>query len=296
MRSFEGTVLFVDMLGFSALTRGMLRLDEEHCRPWKVDAGGASPHQLLAAKILLAFRKTLLATKKTHQDVKVAQLSDCAFLWSEEAGAVIDAGRHLMHEAALSGLLCRGGLASGSVHEPDKVNRSLGAFIVGDAVTRAATYESAGKGMRVFTDTETADQVMQARRYERFQPLVNPLTGDTVDEWQWYALPASLRRERDVKKVGEAVERLVGCHAMLRYSPKLAWSATSPEGRRQIACSIAAASNAMEELSGQTGNYGFSVEQLLVADQQRGDEVCRRIKKQFTEELVAAVKREQGKR
>jgi len=295
MRSFEGTVLFVDMLGFSALTRGTLSLGEEQYKPWKVDTHGAAPHQLLAAKLLLAFRKTLLATKSSHQKVNLAQLSDCAFLWSESAGEVTDAGRHLLHEAALNGLLCRGGLASGSIHEPDKVNRSLGAFIVGDAVTRAATYESAGKGMRVFTDPETADQVMQARRHERFRPLVNPMTGDTGDEWQWYAPPSSLREERSIKKLSGAVERLVGCHAMIRYSPRLAWSATSPEGRRQIACSIAAVSDAMEDLSGKTGDYSFSVEHLLGSEQRRGDVVCKRIWKQFTEALVAAIRSKQAR-
>lgn len=290
MRSIQGAVLFVDMLGFSALTRGKLILSKEECEPWKVDPTGDFPHQLLAAKILLAFRKALSQTKKAFGTVRVAQLSDCAFLWSTDVGAIVDAGRYLMHKAALNGLLCRGGLAFGDVHEPDKVNQSLGAFIVGDAVTRAASYEAMGKGMRVFTDSETARRVLMARPTAGFQPLVNPLTGDTIDEWRWYAPNQSLLTERNIKKLREQLERLVGCHTMLRYSPRLAWSATTIEGRRQIACSVAAVSDAMEQLAGNSRVYLFSVEQLVSATQARSNSIRQRFQKQVVDELLAVIR------
>lgn len=289
MRSFQGAVLFVDMLGFSALTRGKLSLGKEECEPWKVDPKGDFPHQLLAAKILMEFRKALSQAKKAFDIVRVAQLSDCAFLWSTDVGAIVDVGRYLMHEAALKGLLCRGGLAFGDVHEPGKVNHSLGAFIVGDAVTRAATYETAGKGMRVFTDPETAERVLKARPTECFQPLVNPLTGDTVDEWRWYAPSQSLLSERNMTRLRGELERLVGCHTMLRYSPRLAWSATTPEGCRQIACSVVAVSDAMQQLSGNSGTYRFSVEHLSSANQGRSNSVRQRVQKQFVDELLTAI-------
>jgi len=289
MRSFQGAVLFADMLGFSALTRGNLNLGAQECDPWKVDSNGDFPHQLLAAKILLAFRKALTQTKKAFEGVRVAQLSDCAFLWSTDVGAIADAGRYLMYEAALRGLLCRGGLAFGDVHEPDKVNHSLGAFIVGDAVTRAATYESVGKGMRVFTDPETAHRVMAVRPTESFQPLINPLTGDTFDEWRWYAPSQSTRSERTVTSLRKELERIVGCHTMLRYSPKLSWSATTSEGCRQIACSVVAVSNALEQLSGNSGAYQFSVEYLLGANHRRSDSVRKRIQQEWVNKLLGAI-------
>lgn len=291
MKSYQGAVLFVDMLGLSVLTRGQLKLSTNECGPWKIDAEEDVPHQLLAAQIILAFRRALIRTKKAFGTVRVAQLSDCAFLWSPHVAAVADAGRHLMHEAALLGLLCRGGLATGDIHEPNKVNHSLGAFIVGDAVTRAVTYESMGKGMRVFTDQETAGQVMAVRPSQTFQPLVNPMSGDTVDEWLWYEPRQSLREERDVTVLRKEVERLVGCHTMLRYSPKLAWSATTPEGRRQLACSIVAVSDAMERLSGRTGAYLFSVEHLLHANQVRSDGARRGTQQKFVDELMSAIRR-----
>jgi hypothetical protein len=289
MKSFQGGVLFVDMLGFSALTRGNLKLGAEECEPWEVDTAGDFAHQLLAAKILLAFRRVLSQTRKTFDVVKVAQLSDCAFLWSTDIGAIVDAGRHLMHEAALTGLLCRGGFAFGDVHEPSKVNQSLGAFIVGDAVTRAATYESVGKGMRVFTDSETAHRIKKVRPNEDFQPLVNPLTGDAVDEWRWYTPSQPLSAARNAVSFRKELSRLVGCHTMLRYSPKLAWSATTLEGRRQIACSIVSISEVMEQISGNSGAYRFSVESLLTTNQRRSDEIREKNQQKFMDELLPAV-------
>lgn len=285
MKSYQGAVLFIDMLGFSALTRGMLSLGEAECEPWKVDATNTARHQLLAAQLLLAFRRTLTRTKNAFERLKIAQLSDCAFLWSGDVGSVTDAGRYLMQEAALLGLLCRGGLAFGDVHEPNKVRHSLDAFIVGDAVTRAATYEAVGKGTRIFTDAETGEHVLKARPNETFQPFINPLTGDVVDEWSWYEPTRQLRYERDPMTIRREVERLAGCHAMLRYSPKLAWSATTAEGRRQIACSVVAVSDAMERLAGQ-GLYRFSVEHLLLGNVPRSERTRERVQSEFVDEIT----------
>ncbi|ARP54245.1 hypothetical protein ALFP_2358 [Alcaligenes faecalis] len=286
MRSFQGAVLFVDMLGFSALTGGKLTLGDDEYAPWQVESKGEYPHQLLAAKILIKFRKTLMQTSKAFAGVRVAQLSDCAFLWSTDVGLIVSAGRKLMHEAALMGLLCRGGLAFGNIHEPDKSNHSLGAFIVGDAVTRAATYETMGKGMRIFTDIETASRVLEACPFESISPLTNPLTGDTVDEWQWYA-PNQLLSEQKSLRFRKELERIVGCHTMLRYSPKFAWNATTPEGRRQIACSIAAVSSALERLSRDSKEYIFTVEQLLAANPSRSDVLRKKVQKLFVNELMS---------
>ncbi|MCD5997428.1 hypothetical protein KDX38_28230 [Pseudomonas sp. CDFA 602] len=286
MRSFQGAVLFVDMLGFSALTRGKLNLTESEYTPWKITPEGNFPHQLLAAQILLSFRKILMRTGRRFKTVKLAQLSDCAFLWSEDLGAVTDAGRFLMHEAIEAGLLCRGGLAFGDIHEPNKIDRTIGAFIVGDAVTRAATYETMGKGMRVFTDADTAAEILLKRLRESFHGLTNPLTGETVDEWLWYAPESLLESQRSGMALDEVVRRLVSCHTMLRYSPRFAWNAVSPEGCRQLACSIVAISDAMQKLSRGYGEFEFTVEYLIGAMQSRKDAVRERVQKQFSIELL----------
>lgn len=42
----------------------------------------------------------------------------------------------------------------GQIIEPEKTRKSLGHFICGNAVTRAAKLESVGKGARIFIDRE----------------------------------------------------------------------------------------------------------------------------------------------
>lgn len=131
----------------------------------------------------------------------------------------------------------------------------------------------------------TATRVMKARPNERFQPLLNPLTGVNVDEWKWYAPnPQMLSRQRK-SRLRQELERVVGCHTTLRFSPKLSWSATTEEGKRQIACSVAAVSDALEQLSGNSEEYKYSVESLLLSDSGRSDAVCLKIQKKFVEEL-----------
>lgn len=291
MKSYQGAVLFIDMLGFGDLTRGQLKLTAGECEPWKVNVESNAPHQLLAAKLLLAFRKALVSTQNAHESVEIAQLSDCCFIWSSDLSCVVDAGRHFMRQATLGGLLCRGGFAYGQIHEPERVKLSLGAFVVGDAVTRAAMLERSGKGTRVFTDEETGREVLKRRRDERFQPLTNPLTGEIVDEWLWYAPQASLRNDGNTRAIPGAIKTLVSYHTTLRYSPKLAWSATTPEGRRQIACSIAAVSQQMEEMSGNRGQYAFSVDSLLNADMVRSETTQNKLHDRFVDELTRLVKR-----
>jgi len=289
MRSYQGVVLFVDMLGFSALTRGGLKLTAAELIPWNVDPDGDFSNQILATKIIIAFRQVLAKTKKRYGQIKVAQLSDCAFLWSSDAALVAKAGKYLLREAASIGLLCRGGLAYGDIHEPDKLNHSLGAFVVGDAVTRAAISESMGKGMRVFTDSDTATYFSANCPQESFKELENPLTGEIVDEWQWYALSRSdLEGRRSTLET--ALLNLATWHATLRYSPRLAWSATSSEGSRQISCSIAAISDHMNDLSGGRPDLKFTVEGLMQTSMDRSHETVAKISRQFAGELVAVVR------
>ena len=180
MKVTKGAVLFIDMLGFNALTSGELILGHEELYAWDIDLKEDEPHQQLAAKLLIDFRKVLKRINQKFSSVNVAQLSDCAFLWSADVDMLATVGRYLMQDAVSKGLLCRGGLATGSIHEPDKLDHALGAFIVGDAVTRAVKYENAGKGMRIFTDKETAEYILEKSTDEKFKQLLNPLNGETM--------------------------------------------------------------------------------------------------------------------
>jgi len=140
--------------------------------------------------------------------------------------------------------------------------------------------------MRVFTDADTAAEILLKRPRESFQGLINPLMGETVDEWLWYAPESLLESQRSGLALDAVVKRLVSCHTMLRYLPRFAWNAVSPEGCRQLACSIVAISDSMQKLSQGYGDYQFTVEYLMGAMQIRKDAVRDRVQKQFARELL----------
>ena len=76
------------------------------------------------------------------------------------------------------------------------------------------------------------------------------------------------------------------------YSPKLAWSASTPEGRHQIACSLVAISNVLNELSGNCKDFDCSVKDLLEPNSNRSDAERKKAQLQFVHGLLA---RQHGK-
>jgi hypothetical protein len=288
MKQYSGAVLFVDMLGIGALTQGQIHLTKAECDSWHVKEEATSSHQLLGAKLLLQFRKSLRHTRDSFNDVKVAQLSDSAFLWSSDPFAVINAAREFMWHSLSAGLLCRAGLAYGQIIEPNKVNKSLGQFILGDAVTNAVGFEGRGKGARIFCDNEIAQQIYSKSRFqsEPFAPLRNPLDGSIVDEYRWYLFPKAIERKKSIiKNPRQTVVGLINLLAILRHSPQLNWNARSSAGRLQIACTIEAISKMIENFI-PTKNYAFSVEHLLaVEDAKRSVEQMDRIRNTYLQEI-----------
>src|SRR5687767_20542 len=117
------------MLGIGALTRGQVHLQEADFDAWDIAEPGQ--HQLFAAKLLQQFRQCLLQVSSSNKSsLRVAQLSDSAFLWSADPSVVVEAARDLMWRVTRLGLLCRAGMAFGQIVEPAKVNRSLGEFVL----------------------------------------------------------------------------------------------------------------------------------------------------------------------
>lgn len=283
MKQYSGAVFFVDMLGIGALTQGKVPLSAVELDPWKVPVDGQSGHQLLAAKLLTQFR-TSLRKMRSRCAVKVAQLSDCAFIWSPEADSVALAARVLMTNLTLSGLLCRGGMAYGQIVEPSKVDRSLGSFILGDAVTRAAGLESRGKGCRIFCDREIAHQTLElGADAEDFAPLKNPLDGAIVDEFRWYIVPKQGALTSDANL--ERAISLVNLVTMLRHSPRFSWNTATLEGRVQVACSVEAIS-AVTRLFVPTDDYVYNAEYMIdYGDVKRSDVLRAKMLKRFTLEV-----------
>lgn len=122
---------FVDILGVGALTQGKIEISENDFLAHNFGYNsGFSEHQF-CAKLLLKFRRILISATQHVKNIKVAQLSDCAFIWSEDPNLVVNVARDIMWKTVLGGILCRGGLASGQIVEPDKINTKLGMFICG---------------------------------------------------------------------------------------------------------------------------------------------------------------------
>ncbi|MFQ2385899.1 hypothetical protein [Aeromonas dhakensis] len=260
----EAAVFFIDILGMSALTEGSIDLTGIHKKIdtsiYEVEINGkkelSSPNQIIAAWTLNRFREAL---RNVHFkfDVKVSQLSDCAFIWSESSSELLMASSKIMWDLTLSGVLCRGGLSYGEVIIPDNDKESFGSFILGDAVTRAAKHESRGKGCRVFSDADAIhyfhkdfpgkvnSPVVSTRIYnDIFSPITNPLDFSIVDEFKWYLFHdlkgiTKNATEIDHDRLAMYMAALVSA---LRHSPYYAWNSLNKHGLIQLAGSIEAIS------------------------------------------------------
>ena len=153
MKEYEGAVLFVDILGIGELTSGdSIKITQADFEAICVSTNHSISNQTYCAFLLSSFRRTLAGLNT--KGISVSQLSDCAFLWSEQPNLILSSARKLMWKNLRAGVLCRAGLSYGQIVQPDATNRKIGHFVCGDAVTRAAHLETRGKGARIFVDTK----------------------------------------------------------------------------------------------------------------------------------------------
>ncbi|QBF24411.1 hypothetical protein EXN22_01465 [Pseudomonas tructae] len=274
MNQYQGAVFFVDMLGVGALTQNQVALTENDFSAWGMNHSPPPSANLFCGQLLSSFRSCLAAISSSHKEVKIAQLSDCAYIWSENVDAVLEAAREFMWKSVSSGLLSRGGISYGEIVEPTKINRTIGQFILGGAVTRAVGLEKAGKGCRVFVDdlihpqSSEADPLSSNQR--AFRALKNPLDGTVVKEFCWYATGGSKADWSNDQHVAAA--NLIKLMTGLQFSPRFNWNEANHHGRIQLACSIDSISAVTPEFIG-NGNYIISSEnylQQLTTDRNRG--------------------------
>ncbi len=248
MRQYNGAVLFVDILGIGSLTAGNSIEINEH----DFSAIGRRPktdisNQLFCAYLLTTFRSNL---KKLPQNgLKIAQLSDCAFIWSEEPNTVLDAARVLMWRNIYSGVFCRAGLSFGQIVEPDLTDRKLGRFICGDAVTRAVQLEARGKGARTFVDTELPGQSGLKFGPDAFSQLTNATDFKVIDEFAWFRFisdDAALKDKNIAIKTVNEIVKLVG---LLMWSPLYRWNAATIQGKIQLGSAIERFSKEIQNIS-----------------------------------------------
>ena len=90
MKNSKGFVFYVDILGFTALTQDKIQLTKDDFNIWQVSKHFQTlGNQEFAANILILFRKILTDFQNKYPTVNFIQLSDCAFIWSENMKDVI---------------------------------------------------------------------------------------------------------------------------------------------------------------------------------------------------------------
>jgi hypothetical protein len=170
------------------------------------------------------------------------------------------------------GLLSRAGIAYGEIVEPNKINRAIGQFILGSAVTRAVGLEKAGKGCRVFIDDTIHEHSMSLHnspfKNGAVKVLKNPLDGSVVKEFCWYKTGGSTG-DWDNEQHG-AAEKIITLVTRLQYSPRFNWNEASHQGRVQLACSIDSISKVTSDFIG-NGNYIFKGEEYLLSSKEHSE-------------------------
>jgi hypothetical protein len=264
MKEYEGAVAFIDILGIGALTGGRVPLTQSDFSAHKHSESSTQSHHGFAAKLLVNFRRALLDIKAAHTQVNFAQLSDSAFMWSTKPLPLTNAARALMWNVTQNGILCSGGLAYGGVIEPDRINRSIGAFVLGEAATKAVHLEGSGKGCRLFSDDELPAQVLKqgALWTDAFQPIKNPLDSTLVDEFRWYLHKAPLKYGYDqIPSNQQRLLDLMDLVTRLRFSPHFRWNTSTEEGLRHVATSVEALSRSSASI-GDGLDYTWSAESI----------------------------------
>lgn len=249
IQNYEGGVLFVDILGISALTNGTLKLKKEDFEPWLNDNKNQYKNQFLGAAVLAEFRKILMELDNQYPNITITQLSDCAFIWSRNLTDILIFASNFMHKSVNNGLLCRGGISYGEIIETSQ-NHRLGRFILGDAVTTAAKLESRSKGCRILISDNIPSKLWEENNdfsnniSEIFQPFTNPIDYSIFDEFKWYLTPV-LNHDNNInlnfasfsEKIAFTKQRLV-LGNIVRSSPKFNWNSKNSEGLQQLRASI----------------------------------------------------------
>lgn len=247
MKEYTGAVFFIDILGVGALTQGKINITERDFKSHNFKYNDFDSEHQFCAKLLLKFRRILVTSTEDVKNIKVAQLSDCAFIWSDNTSLIINVARDIMWKCVFSGLLCRGGIANGQIVEPDKINRRLGMFICGGAVTEAVKLESSGKGARIFIKPELVSE-LESIPSSAFAPRKSLIDFSIVDEFEWYRFPDRINSKDEIYNAKKNQIQIIKLVVMLKYSPKFSWNTASGLGEVQVASSIDIISSEIENL------------------------------------------------
>lgn len=290
MKEYSGAVFFIDILGVGALTQGKINITEQDFLAHRFSFEESFSEHQFCAKLLVKFRRILTNATKNNRKIKVAQLSDCAFIWSEDASLVVNVAREVMWKSLLGGILCRGGMAYGQIVEPDKINTKLGMFICGGAVTDAVKLEETGKGSRIFINPDLVAE-LKSIPSSAFTPRKNPMDCSIADEFLWYRYPENIESayddyELNHKKILEGIVKMI---AILRYSPKYRWNSSTHPGRLQLASTIDVISSETERLADNL-DLKFGCEYIINALNNRSDKKHKKILNLYQQTINEKIK------
>lgn len=222
------------MLGFGALTQGQIQIAKSDFTSHRFSGDYDDHAHIFSAKLLAKFRNRL--TKIKTKNLKIAQLSDCAFIWSEDIDLVVEAARKLMWLNIKGGLLCRGGLSYGEIIEPDLVDIKLGAFICGKAVTEAVKLESVGKGARVFVSDQFSKNLINTTKHS-FSYCIDHSDGRMINEFLWYRYPNIEGTDNfylEKKPSSNGLAKVQSLIKLLEESEQFTWNRKSTAGKIQL--------------------------------------------------------------
>lgn len=252
MNTYKGAAFYVDILGFTALTKGQVaNLKPSDFRAWGLWRKADKNHSFLAATILLEFRDVLFSAKSKYPEIHISHMSDCAFLWSNNIMKLLQAVHYVMWKLTASkGILCRGGIAYGEIVEVLNVDNSLGEFLMGDAATRAAHNESLLKGPRIAMDNDFPEALwsnglssafIQYYSNDLFHPNHNDIDLSTVDEYRWYLCDdddLQVTRTLTTSERIELMKKRLQLGNYLRFHPRMGWNCRDQKGQLQIAAGV----------------------------------------------------------
>lgn len=268
LKKIKGTVFFVDILGFGALTQNNINLRKEDFSIWLDADQSTYDNQNLAAGILIKFREILLEINRKFPSITISQLSDCAFIWSTDIKEVIIAANNIMSQCIMDGILCRGGMSFGEIIETREDDDSLGRFILGEAVTNAVKLEGIAKGCRIMVNQEfphdlfSEDDVFSGHIYSLFQEFINPLDYEIYDEFKWYFVPFmnqnfSIQNINHKEKAKHTNARLKLANN-IRLNPLFSWNASNQHGRIHLKSSLNFLSESKDKIFNVSHNFNFT--------------------------------------
>lgn len=245
MTKKQSAVLYIDILGFSALTRGLVgNITDSDYQAYNLTEVEDKNYVALAAKILSEFRSVLGDTRKKYPSIQICQMSDCAFVWTDDVKVFLPAVHYIMWNMIQNkGILCRGGISYGEIIEVDTIY-AFGKTIVGDAATNAAKNESRLKGPRISMDADFPDAIWSAFRDDLFilctaNDLFHAITSEVdlseENEYRWFLfdddyLIKTLGKSISFGDCVELTKQRLKLSNMIKFHPRMGWNTRSADG------------------------------------------------------------------